>query len=364
MNLKEELDRLAEHAEAYTDVDQVLRLARRRRTGQAALVSAALVAAAVAVTVAVPRWSAHRAPVADAGTRTRLTLTVPDGTAPDRPQLGRTARVLADRALRAGVRGATVAVADERTIVLSVPGRPDQARLRRLAAPGTFTMRLVIGAVPGQPVAPAIADPGPATSLDEVKRKLGPAYEVAQSLWGPARLQDAVLAQLAPFAGLNPAEVAVLPPELQFNVPTVSCAQLDARPYRPADGRLTACATVGSGRVKYLLDAPSVTGADVARAEAGDDPAQGGPHVTVAFSPAGQARWTDLTRRAYDNGAEHQVAMLIDQTVVSAPAVKAVITGDGLIAGISRTDATDIAAVLTTGPLPVPLLVSAVDVTR
>jgi preprotein translocase subunit SecD len=113
--------------------------------------------------------------------------------------------------------------------------------------------------------------------------------------------------------------------------------------------------------VKYLLDVAKVGSTDVSRATAVNEPDNGGWQVRLGFTGAGRSRWTALTREAYDNGAAHQVGIVVDNVVISAPAISGVITGDAVIAGsFTRDDAMLLADQITFGSLPIGLAVESV----
>ena len=66
----------------------------------------------------------------------------------------------------------------------------------------------------------------------------------------------------------------MLPAQMQFNVPTISCAQLDQRPpasISDAKQQVVACE---DGASKYLLDQAKVLGTDVVRRRRGARPDQ------------------------------------------------------------------------------------------
>src|SRR5262249_33540764 len=91
---------------------------------------------------------------------------------------------------------------------------------------------------PASPSPSASAAPGAAatgkdiTPLADVKAKLGTdLYTFAQGITDPSQVQQdpTALAKLAPFSKLSAADVAALPPAMQFAIPTISCAQLNGR---------------------------------------------------------------------------------------------------------------------------------------
>jgi preprotein translocase subunit SecD len=190
--------------------------------------------------------------------------------------------------------------------------------------------------------------------LADVQKKLGDAYPAAQALSAPADMSadPALAATLKPFGSLSPDEVAALPPAVQFNVPYVSCAQLNARPAGSLDDAGTPAVACQQSQ-KYMLDQAKVVGTDVSSASAGTNPQTGEWQVDLSFTGKGQDRWTNLTREAYNNGARGQIAVVLDNEIVSAPATQGVISGDTQISGgFTKDEATLLANQLRYGALP------------
>jgi len=196
---------------------------------------------------------------------------------------------------------------------------------------------------------PGDLSPGPRAS---VAAKLGPAYAAADQVASFEEGQALPANVLQAFAALSPEEIAVLPEQMQLYVPTVSCDALRARPLAAIvqpDQEIVACD--GDGR-KYLLDVATVTGTDIRSAKSAED--QGLWTVTVALTADGQQRFTAVTRDlATDHG---QLAIIVDETVVSAPTVQAEIPGDLQISGaFTANQAKLLAAQLAGGELPLVL---------
>src|SRR5690606_21386229 len=150
-----------------------------------------------------------------------------------------------------------------------------------------------------------------------------PAIDAAMRLTGPADLsQDPQLAEtLEPFSRLTGEQVAVLPAKVQFNVPAISCAQLNSRPagsIRDTEQIVVACDDAGV--IKYLLDSSTVVGPDVDNAKEVLDPQTNDWQVSLDFSGEGQRKWTELTREAVN-------------TQEGAPLDQSQLTGDNLYSG-------------------------------
>ncbi|MFE9690922.1 protein translocase subunit SecD [Micromonospora sp. NPDC005806] len=233
-------------------------------------------------------------------------------------------------------------------------------------------------AAPTPSATPSAAAPSPSASAapvpqsieqqrKAVEQKVGPAaWGAATGLKAPADLTaDPSLAEkLKPFGTLSPQEIAVLPVDMQFNVPTITCAQLDKRP--PAsikDEKQTAVACEAGA--KYLLDTAKVVGTDVSDANAVLDQTSSWV-VSLKFTGKGQERWTALTREAFTNEGQAcdqtalgqdgkcRVAVVLDNEIVSSPEIQGVLTGDSQITGnFNNKTANALASQLRYGALPV-----------
>ena len=276
--------------------------------------------------------------------------------------LRKAADILRTRLAGDGYDHPRVTVTGDRTLSVSVGAGADADGLRELAQPGRLSFRAVV-AGPATPHTSASAPAGTGPVPPAVIAKLGTAYAAAQAIADPGQVDPGELAALAPFGTLTPDEVARLPATMQYAVPAITCAQLNGRAAGAIDDpatAVTACERTGDQN-KYLLDPATVTAADIAGAHLELQPVPGWT-VTIAFTRGGQPRWTALTRAALGNRPSNQVAIVVDNQVISAPAIQAVSTGDAAIsgAGIDRTAAARLAALLRSGPLPVAFTVSGI----
>lgn len=350
------------------------------------LLTGAAVVVAVALGVVAVYARREPAPTVD-GRPITTTITVaaaaPGGAVPAPATLDQVGRTIEARAKAAGLADVRVVVDRPRTIVVS-SASADGDRLRSLVARGELRLRMVLDSAPAaalepdaasSPAAAATAGPGPGATpsgtpggkLSAVIAKLGPAYQVAQQIQDPTQLDDQTVTLLDPFSLLTPDEVAVLPPAIQFNVPTVSCAQLDRRPTGAIDAvdqQAVACELSDTASIKYLMDRATVVGEDVAGATA-DNRQNAGWEVTIEFTSGGQARWTRLTAEASRDGAQRQVAVVLDNVVVTAPAIQQTIPGDAVIAAdFTQEQAKTMASLLQSGALPLTLSVVSIEKIR
>jgi hypothetical protein len=120
------------------------------------------------------------------------------------------------------------------------------------------------------------------------------------------------------------------------------------RRIRPTD-RFTACTEGGTEQLDLLP--AQVLGADIAKATPQRDQ-YGQWQVVIAFTEAGQRRWTTLTGRLVGK----RLAIVLDGVVITAPNIQERIDGDAQITGsFSETSAKALAGVVTFGALPVGL---------
>ncbi|HEV2088695.1 MAG TPA: protein translocase subunit SecD [Cryptosporangiaceae bacterium] len=331
------------------------------------------------------------------GTTVTLIASTPDGQPPQPEQLEEARNIIENRVNGLGVAEPEVVTEGDRNIVVTLAGEnndqvkqigdPAQLRFRKVlgtaqdtstpdvkpspspstsgtASPTpTGTPKATPSAAPkaGASASPA-ATPSPSKPADgkpseaEVAKKFNvPAIVgVLQQVKDPAQLADPRLAPLfAPAKTLEPAELALLPAEWQMKFPTVSCEALNNRPAGSIDAvdkQVVAC----EGKTKYLLDKAKVLGTDVSGADFSFNPGgQGGGtpgwRVTLKFKSDGQDKWTALTREAKGQ----QVAVVLDNEVVSAPTINDVITGDAEITGsFTKDEAQALASKLRYGALP------------
>ncbi|PRY57441.1 protein translocase subunit SecD [Glycomyces artemisiae] len=208
-------------------------------------------------------------------------------------------------------------------------------------------------------------------TLDDVWAKVGAdAAATAQALTA-APADEATMALLEPFGELTAEEVSLLPANVQFFVPQVTCSQLDSRPpgaVQQADVEVVACSAPEpyspddpSLKVsyKYLLQPATVLGSDVTSADVGND--QANPNrfvVNVAFSSAGAEKWGTLTTENVGS----QVAIVLDNEVVSAPEIQEASSNSTQISGdFTADEANQLADQLNFGSLPTTFVVETVN---
>jgi preprotein translocase subunit SecD len=347
------------------------------------------------------------------GTTVTFTAKTEDGKDPSADSLEEARQIIESRVNGLGVAEPEVVTEGGRNIVINVAGHSDDA-IKQVGTPAQLRFRKVLNATedtgvadetptpaPGasgtptpkpsasaSPAATPAATPSasapasasgsaaPALPVDKEKRreavlaKVGAAAaSAAQGVTSPDQVtSDANLqATLAPFKKLTGDEVGALSAEMQFNLPQITCAQLNARSAGSIlDPKQTATGCDETGGTKYLMDVAKVLGTDVNKASANINPQTSQWQVDLSFKSSGQTAWTNLTKEAYNNtdnkcaaGAVNAdkrcaVAVVLDNTVVSAPSIISVITGDAMINGgsIDQAGAKQLANQLRYGALP------------
>jgi preprotein translocase subunit SecD len=121
---------------------------------------------------------------------------------------------------------------------------------------------------------------------------------------------------------------------------------------------------------KMYLDVAKVVGTDIKTASPQLDSQQGQWVVSLNFTSDGQGKWTALTREAYTpatgatclaansviggDGSHCSVAVVLDKTVISAPEIQGVLSGDSQITGqFNAGSAKELADQIKYGALPV-----------
>lgn len=251
-----------------------------------------------------------------------------------------------------------------------VSGSPSAGGQGGMAPTPSASAPATPSATPSAASPSASAEPVPQSIEQQrkaVEQKVGAAaWAAASGLQAPADLTtDPTLAdKLKPFGTLTPQEIAVLPVEMQFNVPTITCAQLDKRPAASIKDEKQKAVACESG-AKYLLDVAKVLGTDVKNASAQLDQTSSWV-VSLNFTGKGQEKWTALTREAFNNEGQAcdqtalgqdgkcRVAVVLDNGIVSSPEIQGVLTGDSQITGsFDNKTANALASQLRYGALPV-----------
>ncbi|OJF13536.1 protein translocase subunit SecD [Couchioplanes caeruleus] len=247
-------------------------------------------------------------------------------------------------------------------------------------APAPSASASAPAAAPSAPApapSPSASTPAP-VSADVKEQRAAIAKKVGAAAWAAAeKLTDPVDLSTNPAAGLpykafgtlSGEEVNALTPEMQFNVPTIGCDQLNKRTAGAIDDEKSKVVACQSG-AKMMLDVAKVVGTDIDTATPQLDQTTGQWVVSLDFTSSGQSKWTELTREAFQpaandsclsaaqamsTGATHcLVAVVLDKEVISAPEIQGVLSGQSQITGqFNATSAKELADKIKYGALPV-----------
>lgn len=218
---------------------------------------------------------------------------------------------------------------------------------------------------------PQVATTDGGLTIEDVWAKVGEeAAGIAQGLTA-APTDEASIAALEPFGELTPEEVTLLPPNVQFYVPAITCEQLDNRPpgsVQQPDVEVVACSPPQPVSAeapdlefsnKHLLAPATVLGSDVSQADVGNDQANLNKFmVNVQFTSEGAEKWGALT----SENIGQQVAIVLDNEVVSAPNIQEATTNATSITGdFSAEEANQLADQLNFGSLPTTFVVETLN---
>jgi preprotein translocase subunit SecD len=303
------------------------------------------------------------------------------GTAPNLPDVASRLRQILSAM---GFADAQADVTGSARMTVTVDGAVSVSQLQTALEPGPILFRKVLNTVKDEskgslPTAPGGTD-SPDVTLDAVKAAVGsPAWAAATILVDTrhdASEISAIANALAPFGRLTPSEVAVLPASIQFYVPQIGCATLNARAHDATDDPQATVVVCDKESVKYLLDVAKVSGSDVGSASSAPDASSW--TVKIAFSSTGAPRWSALTSEAFNNAggrciltqpaaeAGHapvcEVALVQNNKVITATAVQAVLSSEAQLSGsFVREQAMALAAQLALAGLPVRITVLSVS---
>jgi preprotein translocase subunit SecD len=311
-------------------------LVRHRRGGWLApLAAAAVVVLVVAVSLIVVKSIDGGGPAAStglSGSSASVSITLSPVTPASADELAAAARLISERVVQSGLPGA--ASVSGRNVVLTGPAA-DKTALEDLARMGVLRFRHVLLEEPAGGAAngdPSLVQPG----VLRLFRKLVCTPGESDTAW------QHEVGYTAPADWNDPA------------AQVISC----------------------SGGTKYVLDAATVLGQEVTRAVPAQFQPSGQWLVALTLNGAGASAFSALTTHLYNtycSGAAagnlndmalDQVAAVLDGTVLSAPETEGPVTGGQLEiagnspAGLTRAAASDLAAELQYGPLPVAFRVA------
>ncbi len=325
------------------------------------------------------------------GTRVTLTARTVDGQPPSRESLDQARQIIEERVNGLGVSGAEV-VLDGANLIITVPGENgDQART--LGQTAKLYFRPVTAQVPAGPPAPVPGGQPPADSGRAGRPGEAPASQQPTTSGAaptpappqpvaPQQAQPPPSDEPAPPPGPSVTPAPAAPPPPVGNAPADSTDPQVAEQIRQARARLQSqdpavqqqalvelnCAAPNplrgnddpnlplvtcdqDGTAKYVLGPAFMSGEQISNASSGFSPDGTGYEVRLNFNRQGEDIWARYTASNVGN----QAAFTLDGEVVSAPAIRAVISpGEqtSITGSFTQGEARDLANVLKYGSLP------------
>jgi preprotein translocase subunit SecD len=327
------------------------------------------------------------------GTTLTLSARNQNGKAPTKDQLSKARDIIDQRVNAYGVSEAEVVTEGNRNIVVSVPGKENDS-IKNLGRTAQLRFREVLQtpdtshaiqpkakksskkkpkaspspsvSTSGTPTPSASTSPTPSTSATAQHRALSGALAdptaTSTASTSPSAAPSGTPTP-APSGPPDPkklkgtaqgeaigAQLAAMPADQIFQDTTITCPYLRLRPPGSTDDPKKQQVVCDDQDIKYLTDVAKVIGTDVKTASWGTGQNGVGWQVNLSFTNKGQDKWTKLTQATVNK----QVAIVLDDQVVSAPTIESVISGDAQISGgnINRTEAKSLAADLKFGALP------------
>ncbi|MFF2052034.1 protein translocase subunit SecD [Leifsonia sp. NPDC058194] len=282
----------------------------------------------------------------EGGTQVILTPQVENGQQIQQQQLDQAVSIIRQRIDASGISEAQISTEGSRNIVVSLPGKPDEATLNRVKSSARLDFRPVL--ISGGPTNEVVGADGKST---------------------PAPTPEPGLASTPSTSPTNGSDLAWVTPKLQADFNAYSCASNSSQDTSaaPTDQPLITCDD--QNQVKYLLGPVEVKGQNISDASAGlMQTSQGASNgqwaVNIVFDSTGTKQFADVTTRLVGlTGAQNQFAIVLDGKVISAPTTQAAISdGKPQISGnFTETTAKALADQLKFGALPFSFKVQSQD---
>jgi preprotein translocase subunit SecD len=282
----------------------------------------------------------------EGGTQVILTPQVENGQQIQQQQLDQAVSIIRQRIDASGISEAQISTEGSRNIVVSLPGKPDEATLNRVKSSARLDFRPVL--LSGGPTNEVVGADGKST---------------------PAPTPEPGLQSTPSASPTNGSDLAWVTPKLQAEFNAFSCASSNTQDVNaaPTDEPLITCDD--QNQVKYLLGPVEVKGQNISDASAGlvqssQGVTTGQWAVNIVFDATGTKQFADVTTRLVGlTGAQNQFAIVLDGKVISAPTTNAAITdGKPQITGnFTETSAKALADQLKFGALPFSFKVQSQD---
>lgn len=284
------------------------------------------------------------------GTQIILTPNLGDGKVATQGEIDQAVAIIRQRVDATGVSEAqitTQGTAANAAIVVSIPGKPDEATLKLIKASALLEFRPVLAAsvatnaaVGGDSGASPSATPLPSSA--------------------PIATSDAEPTSPSDLNWVN-ATVQKKYDELSCRTTATSTVADFREPGQIDDPAKPLVTCDREGGVKYILGPVELSGTDISDAQAGTRSSSTGASlnewaVSLSFNSAGAEKFGAVTKRLFPLGQPYnQFAVTIDGYVITAPSTNAVITnGSAEITGnFAQTDAKALADQLKYGSLPI-----------
>lgn len=323
----------------------------RRRAARSLIWLAVIVAALVGINLfgvltGGGSWLPKLALDLQGGTQIILTPVITDGSTVTEDQLKQAVSIIRQRVDASGVSEAEINTQGANNVVVSIPGTPDEATLKRIEASAKLDFRPVLLA--SGPTNTFVGEDGNSTTVPSASTGLS--TEPATT----------------PTNGSDPAWIT---PALQAEYLAFNCATdaPNVSSSAPVHQPLITCDP--DNTVKYLLGPVEVSGADIADASSGQVMTSQGAStgqwaVNIVFNAEGTAAFADVTTRLVALAdAQKQFGIVLDGKVISAPTTQAAITdGKPQISGnFTQESAKTLADQLKYGALPIGFTVQSSD---
>jgi preprotein translocase subunit SecD len=282
------------------------------------------------------------------GTQIILTPSLGAGKSPTQGQLDQAVAIIRQRVDATGVSEAQITTQGEAAnaaIVVSIPGKPDEATLKLIKASALLEFRPVLATT--QDTSTAVG--GGSTASPSAKPTSAP---IATGSAKPT----------------SPSDLNWVSADVQKTYDELSCrktatsAVADFREPGQVDDPATPLVTCDrEGAFKYILGPVELAGTDISDASSGTRSSSTGASlnewaVTLNFSDAGGEKFAEVTKRLFPlSDPQNRFAVTIDGYVITAPSTNAVISnGSAEITGnFTQADAKALADQLKYGSLPI-----------
>ncbi|MBD8728015.1 protein translocase subunit SecD [Frigoribacterium sp. NBH87] len=281
------------------------------------------------------------------GTQITLAAQLASGESVSSQQLDQAVTIIRQRIDSAGVSESEITRQGSQNIVVSIPGRPDNATLERIEASARLTFRPVLyteavstAAVGGDDTDGASASPSATPYTPNPELNSTPTASPT-----------------------NASDLAWITEQLADEYTNYQCAADNDLATAPDDEPLVTCSTDGTS--KFILGPVEVQGSDISDATNGlATDSQGNSTntwaVNLEFNGQGSREFSDVTSRLVTLQApQNQFAVTLDNQVITAPSANAAITdGKAQITGSFTQDTSKtLADQLKFGALPISFTV-------